>query len=87
MNLYLSSRILRSYKRLTKKQPNLITKTKLTLSLLKINPEHPHLKRHKLSGRHKQIWSISVAPNLRITYLQKGQNIILVNIGSHDQVY
>jgi plasmid maintenance system killer protein len=60
-----------------------------TLQLLEVNPFHPSLRLHLLSGRRSGLHSVSINLSYRITleFLLKDQEIIPVNIGDHDRVY
>lgn len=60
-----------------------------TLQLLEANPFHPSLRLHALSGRLAGLHSVSISLSYRITLelLIRDSEIILVNIGSHDEVY
>jgi len=72
-----------------KKHPEIIKQYKKTLQLLKINPMHPSLRLHKLEGRLSQYYSISINMSYRITidFIIKENEIILLNVGKHDEVY
>lgn len=60
-----------------------------TLELLALNPYHPSLRLHALKGRLDGLHSISVNLKYRITLdmIVTDHEIILVNVGDHDQVY
>ena len=60
-----------------------------TLLLLEANPHHPSLRLHPLSGRLAGLHSISINLAQRITLelLVRDQTIVVVNVGSHDEVY
>ncbi|MEO5661430.1 MAG: hypothetical protein ABIQ90_16790 [Polaromonas sp.] len=60
-----------------------------TLQLLEINPFHPSLRLHALSGRLAGVHSVSIKLSYRITLdlLIEGKEIILLNLGDHDAVY
>ena len=83
----------RALKRRCKNRPQLQAKVLNTLSLLEIDPFSPTLKTHKLQGELKDLWSCSVEYDFRIVfYFQKLENekqeaIVLVDIGTHDEVY
>jgi addiction module RelE/StbE family toxin len=83
----------RDLKRRCKNRPQLQAKVLNTLSLLEIDPFSPTLKTHKLQGELKDLWSCSVEYDFRIVfYFQKLENekedaIVLVDIGTHDEVY
>ena len=54
-----------------------------------MNPHHPSLRLHALSGPLEGLHSISIDLSQRITlelYIQD-QSIFLVDIGDHDRVY
>lgn len=52
------------------------------------NPFEPSLKTHKLSGRLKDYWSFSVEYDLRIIfYFSDKQKVVLIDIGTHKEVY
>lgn len=59
------------------------------LELLELDPHHPSLRFHNLSGRLKDLSSVSINLTHRITLELKirDKEIILVNVGDHDQVY
>jgi mRNA-degrading endonuclease YafQ of YafQ-DinJ toxin-antitoxin module len=54
-----------------------------------MNPHHPSLRLHALSGRLQGIHSASINVTYRITLelLIHNQQIILLNVGDHDAVY
>jgi mRNA-degrading endonuclease YafQ of YafQ-DinJ toxin-antitoxin module len=60
-----------------------------TLLLLEANPRHPSLRLHALRGKLSGLHSVSINLSWRITLelLIDGQNIIPIDIGSHDTVY
>lgn len=60
-----------------------------TLELLELNPHHPSLRLHGLSGRLEGLQSISINLNYRITMemIITDNEIVLINIGDHDAVY
>ena len=72
-----------------KKHPDLKPQYAKTLALLEANPFHPSLRMHALSGRLQKLHSVSINLSYRITLelLIQDQQIIPVQVGSHDQVY
>jgi len=72
-----------------KKHPELRNQYKKTLELLELNPQHPSLRLHKLSGALSDLHSVSINVSYRITleFLVEGNNILPVNIGKHEDVY
>jgi mRNA interferase YafQ len=83
----------RSFKRLTRKNSQLQDKILEVLELLSKDPFAPSLKSHKLAGKLDGLWSCSVAYDCRIIFAFRkdtttGEDlIVLVDIGSHDEVY
>jgi addiction module RelE/StbE family toxin len=59
------------------------------LKLLELDPYHPSLRTHKLEGRLQGLHSVSINMSYRIVLEIEIHNeeIILINIGNHDQVY
>lgn len=75
--------------RFLKRHPELKNQYAKTLALLEINPHHPSLRLHALSGRLAGLQSVSINLSYRITLelLIQDQQIIPVNVGDHDAVY
>ena len=59
------------------------------LKILEINLEHPSLRLHQRKGKLKHLYSISINISYRSTLdlLITDKEIILVNIGTFDEVY
>lgn len=76
-------------KKFITKHPELLKQYEKTLKLLEINPFHPSLRLHELKGKLKGLYSISINMSYRIilNFMITDNDIILVNIGSHEQVY
>lgn len=51
-------------------------------------PFHPRLRTHKLTGRLEGLWAFSVSFDCRVIFkfLSKTE-ILLIDIGGHDEVY
>jgi mRNA-degrading endonuclease YafQ of YafQ-DinJ toxin-antitoxin module len=60
-----------------------------TLLLLEQNPLHPSLRLHPLQGRLASLHSVSISMQYRITIeLEvREQEIVLINVGSHAEIY
>lgn len=93
MILTTDNRFKRNFKRLVKKNPQLQDKILAVLETLSNDPFTPSLKSHKLTGQLEGLWSCSVAYDCRIIFafkedpVTKAEMIVLVDIGSHDEVY
>ena len=83
----------RAFKRLIRKNPQLKTKIFVVLELLVENPYNPILKAHKLKGKLEGLWACWVEYDCRIVYTFKSndnsqeESILLIDIGTHDEVY
>jgi len=75
--------------RLLKRRPELRLQYLMTLQLLEANPFHPFLCLQALKGRLEGLHSVLINPSCRITLelLLRGQEVIPLNVGSHDAVY
>ncbi|KOR31812.1 plasmid stabilization protein [Achromatium sp. WMS3] len=52
------------------------------------DPFDPQLKTHKLTGQLKELWSFSIELDIRVVfYFVDEFSVVLVDIGSHDEVY
>jgi len=86
--IYTKSYLKRAAK-FAKRHPDLLAQYEKALKLLELNPFHPSLRLHRLSGSLSDLHSISINISYRITleFLIEDGKIILVNVGSHDEVY
>ena len=75
--------------RFLKRHPELEKQYLKTLQLLELNPQHPSLRLHPLSGSLQGLHSVSINLSYRITLelLIQDEEIIPVNVGDHDAVY
>jgi mRNA-degrading endonuclease YafQ of YafQ-DinJ toxin-antitoxin module len=75
--------------RFAKQHPELKEQYRKTLLLLAQNPYHSSLRLHPLKGKLGALHSISINLSYRITLemIITEKEIVLVNIGSHDEVY
>ncbi len=76
-------------KKFIKKHPELSSQYEKTLKLLEINPSHPSLRLHKLEGKLSELYSVSINISYRISleFYISDDEIILINVGSHNEVY
>jgi len=93
MILTTDSKFKKSFKPLIKKNPQLQSKILAVLELLSDDPFTTSLKSHKLTGQLGGLWSCSVTYDCRIIFafrkdpVTEDNLIVLVDIGSHDEVY
>jgi addiction module RelE/StbE family toxin len=78
-------RILRKWQ---KKHPNLIDVFKSKIALFSENPFYPTLKTHRLSGNLKEYWALHITYEYRLVFKFISENsVLLIDIGTHDEVY
>jgi len=80
---------LKRAKKFFKKHPELVPQYEKTLKLLEVNPTHPSLRLHKLEGKLSELYSVSINISYRICidFIIDEDQIIPVDIGTHDDVY
>ena len=89
MKLILSNYYEKTAKKFFRKHPNLKEKYKEILRLLLKDYKNPNLKFHKLKGKFKKYSAISLSYEYRIILILKmeKEEIHLIDIGSHNEVY
>lgn len=91
--LVLASSFKRAFKSLIRQKPEMEEKIAERLELLVNNPFHPSLKTHKLKGKLSGAWACTLEYDCRIVFNFKKcsnsdvEEILLIDIGSHDEVY
>ncbi len=72
-----------------RKHPNLKERYTKVITVLKTNPFHPSLRIHKLSGKKREFYSVSLDMSYRIimNFIIEDGKIILLDIGYHSGVY
>jgi addiction module RelE/StbE family toxin len=84
---------IKAYKRTLRKHQTLNLDTKEIFRLLTTNPFSPQLETHKLKGKLSGSWACTAGYNLRIVFDFVKNNdgneddILLLEIGTHDEVY
>lgn len=84
-----SSGFTRSAEKFIKRHPELRDKFAAILRELEHDPFQPHLKYHQLVGSLKGVQAVSITYSYRIiiTIVVTDKEIILLDVGSHDEVY
>jgi mRNA-degrading endonuclease YafQ of YafQ-DinJ toxin-antitoxin module len=85
MSIIFSDRFIEEMDRLIRRDPKCQKKLHKCLRLLVLNTNYPSLRFHKLTGLDK--YSISIDMKIRILFCFKGEDIYLLRIGTHDDVY
>ena len=75
--------------RFIKRHPEMAGVYSKALRLLEANPHHPSLRLHALKGKLEGLHSVSINMSFRITIemIISDNDIILINVGDHDEVY
>lgn len=84
MRVSVSRRFLRRAKKLDEPQASML---RAALRRFAADPQDPLLRTHKLKGELSDYWAFSVDDDLRVVFRWEGQEAVLVNLGSHDEVY
>lgn len=76
-------------KKFIKRHPDMLERYEKTLIILENDPYHPSLRLHKLRGKLQEYFSVSITMEYRmvIDFVIKDEQIIPIDIGSHDEVY
>ncbi|WYM00174.1 MAG: type II toxin-antitoxin system mRNA interferase toxin, RelE/StbE family [Gloeotrichia echinulata CP02] len=91
--IVLASSFKRAFRSLIRREPEMEAKITDRLELLATDPFDPSLKTHKLKGKLSGAWACTVEYDCRIVFnFQKHpdsevEEILLIDIGSHDEVY
>ncbi len=84
MKVSVSSRFLRRAKKLREPQASML---RAALRRFAADPKDPLLRTHKLKGDLAGYWASTVDDDLRAFFRWEGEEVFLVNLGSHDEVY
>jgi addiction module RelE/StbE family toxin len=93
MNLRWTSNFKRTLKKIIRQTPQKKERFFNTLILLKQDPFQPKLHTHKLKGELQECWACYVEFDTRIVFTfvenptSASREILLLDIGSHDEVY
>jgi len=79
----------RKLKKFIKKHPDILDRYIKMIELLEIDPYHPSLRLHKLQGKLRVYYSISINMKYRviIDFIISDNEIIPIDIGTHNEVY
>ncbi|MDT3740162.1 MAG: type II toxin-antitoxin system mRNA interferase toxin, RelE/StbE family [Candidatus Kapabacteria bacterium] len=81
----------RAFKKVTKNNYNIKSRIFEVLSLMQEDPFQPKLKTHKLHGKLQSLLAASIDFEYRIIFMIREisniKSIVLIDIGTHDEVY
>lgn len=87
MNLLYDKTYLKNFIKITQNNTKLKNKIVKKINLFIEYRTHPSLRLHKINTSKGEIWSISVDMNYRILIKYINQDIILLDIGTHEDIY
>jgi mRNA-degrading endonuclease YafQ of YafQ-DinJ toxin-antitoxin module len=79
----------RTARKFLRRHPDLLVLFEDVLKQLENDPHSPRLRLHRLKGRHRDKYAVSLTYSYRIIIalrIEKGK-ILLLDVGSHDEVY
>lgn len=91
--LVLTSKFERAFRKFVKRNPDLQQRIETTLQQMEVDVFAPSLGSHKLSGKLEGLQSCSCGYDCRIVFSIEedaevgGEVIVLLDIGTHDEVY
>ena len=76
-------------RRFLKKHPEVRSQYEKCLTLLELNPFHPSLRIHQFKTSNFEGYSVSINLSYRISieFLVTEKEIIMVNVGDHQDIY
>lgn len=83
--IILSSKFDQDVRKLTRYDQKYKAKLQKTINLLELKVDQPSLRLHKLSGTN--FYSVSIDKSIRIILSIEGNNVFLMKIGKHEDVY
>lgn len=87
MDFSIASGLEKELKKIKFRNNKLFIRIGKQLLLFQRDHMHPSLRPHKLTGKTKNIWSISIDSNIRMLYILDEKGACFFDIGTHDEVY
>lgn len=87
MNIHYHRNFIKAYSKQIAPHSNLNKSLQQRLKLFSEDPTNPQLKDHGLSGGKVGYRAFSVTGDIRVVYEKVGDDVLLHDIGSHNQVY
>ena len=86
MRIFYATSFRRAYRKLSAEHQQRVN---TVLQFFLANPFDPRLHNHTLAGSKRNLRSISAGYDLRILYAQRGTHavVLLITVGTHDEVY
>lgn len=83
-----SKHFIKVFKERIRKNKGLVDLYFQEVELFTIDPLHPSLKTHKLTGALQGYWSFSINHDIRVVfYFSSKEKVVFADIGTHEEVY
>lgn len=82
-----SKEFLKNYKKRILPNKKLVEQFEQRLTLFLQSPKDFTLRDHKLKGAKRDLRAFSITGDIRVVYYYQSDFLVLVDIGSHNQVY
>ena len=87
MKIYYSEKFRKKFKKLVASNIKLSREVQTKILVLGSHPTHNSLRLHKLSGSLCDAWSISINRSFRVIFQYVKEGVLLIDLGTHDEVY
>jgi addiction module RelE/StbE family toxin len=88
INLIWDQGFKKAYEKKVRNDEDLKKKFWKSMKLFSADPFNKQLRTHKLTGKLQGLWAFSIEYNVRVIFsLLKENEVLLIDIGSHEEVY
>ena len=78
----------KAYEKKVRNDEDLKKKFWKSMKLFSADPFNKQLRTHKLTGKLQGLWAFSIEYNVRVIFsFLKENEVLLIDIGSHEEVY
>lgn len=85
--LVYSSNFQKNYRKRIQNNENLVNRFKLRIEIFLSNKNKSQIRDHKLVGSKNNMRAFSIIGDIRVVYTEYEDLVILLDIGTHSQVY
>jgi addiction module RelE/StbE family toxin len=88
INVIWDSGFKKAYRKKLQNDSELKKKFAKSMKLFSADPFNKQLRTHKLTGKLQGLWAFSVDYDVRVVFSFLNENeVLLIDLGSHDEVY
>jgi len=77
----------KNFRKRIKPHLNLVRKFNERVNIFLKSPNSPILRDHTLKGKKTSVRAFSITGDIRVIYFIRGDVVVFIDIGSHNQVY